>query len=111
MGAAAKQISDQMWSLWPRIFDCYNEWAQDYFENIMVPLDNFISNGTERFLSGQDPNYLQQVRNACPCPLPACLCAHKDCRSTEHCRPWRFAKSIVCIWMAPCGCLHRPAMH
>lgn len=55
------QISSQMWTLWPLIYQSYNEWAFDYFENILVPLDNFISRGTEVFLSSQNPNYLEQV--------------------------------------------------
>ena len=55
------QISQQLWTLWPLIYQSYNEWAYDYFENILVPLDNFISRGTETFLSGKNPNYLEQV--------------------------------------------------
>ena len=50
-----------MWSLWPQIFEAYDDWARDYLENIMVPLDNFITKGTEVFLAGQNPNYLNQV--------------------------------------------------
>ena len=57
------QISEQMWSLWPQLIQCFHEWAVDYFENLLVPLDNFISRGTEHFLAGTNPNYLQQ---ACP---------------------------------------------
>ena len=58
---SAAQISPQIWSLWPQIFEAYNDWARDYLENIMVPLDNFITKGTEVFLAGQNPNYLSQV--------------------------------------------------
>ena len=50
-----------MWTLWPRICEAFNTWAIDYFDNILVPLDNFISRDTDRFLAGQSPNYLQQV--------------------------------------------------
>ena len=57
------QISMQLWSLWPLLYQAYNEWAFDYFENILVPLDNFVSKGTAVFLSGQNPNYLNQVRS------------------------------------------------
>ena len=56
------QISEQMWSLWPQLIQCFHEWAVDYFENLLVPLDNFISRGTEHFLAGTNPNYLQQAR-------------------------------------------------
>ena len=57
----ALQISERMWTLWPRICEAFNTWAIDYFDNILVPLDNFISRDTDRFLAGQSPNYLQQV--------------------------------------------------
>ncbi|BDA47636.1 Importin-7 [Coccomyxa sp. Obi] len=56
-------ISEQMWTLWPQLIQCFHEWAIDYFENILVPLDNFISRGTDTFLSGRNPNYLQQVNH------------------------------------------------
>lgn len=59
------QISSQIWSLWPLLYQAYNEWAFDYFENILVPIDNFISRGTEVFLSGQNPNYLTQASASC----------------------------------------------
>lgn len=50
-----------MWSLWPQIYEAYNDFALDYFENIMVPLDNYISRGTPTFLGGRSPCYLDQV--------------------------------------------------
>lgn len=53
------QISERIWSLWPQIHQCYHEWAIDYFEHILVPIDNFITRSTETFLS--NPTYLQQV--------------------------------------------------
>ncbi|EIE23737.1 ARM repeat-containing protein [Coccomyxa subellipsoidea C-169] len=56
-------ISERMWTLWPQLVQCFHEWAIDYFENLLVPLDNFISRGTDTFLSGQNPNYLQQVNH------------------------------------------------
>ena len=75
------QISEQMWSLWPQLIQCFHEWAVDYFENLLVPLDNFISRGTEHFLAGTNPNYLQQARSqpdletrstSWPAPAPTC---------------------------------------
>eukprot|EP00891_Asterochloris_glomerata_P009638 jgi/Astpho2/9638/fgenesh1_pm.00146_%23_24_t len=56
-----EEISERMWTLWPRICEAFNTWAIDYFDNILVPLDNFISRDTDRFLAGQSPNYLQQA--------------------------------------------------
>ena len=55
------QISPRMWSLWPLLHTAYNEWAMDYLDNILVPLDNFISKGTEVFLACKSPDYLAQV--------------------------------------------------
>ena len=78
-----------MWSLWPQLIACFHEWAVDYLENLLVPLDNFISRGTPHFLAGTSPNYLQQ---ACVASLPSLktvwtpLCA---------CCTWCFAKVIT----------------
>lgn len=33
----------------------------DYWENLIVPLDNFISRGTAHFLSSTNPNYQESV--------------------------------------------------
>ena len=84
------QISEQMWSLWPQLIQCFHEWAVDYFENLLVPLDNFISRGTEHFLAGTNPNYLQQARlhpGLCfPARFPSrqglpCGCSLPDCQT------------------------------
>ncbi|GFR51383.1 hypothetical protein Agub_g13813, partial [Astrephomene gubernaculifera] len=50
-------ISERLWALWPQIEAAVNEWAVDYWENILVPLDNYISKDTERFLSCAAPDY------------------------------------------------------
>ncbi|GLC37117.1 hypothetical protein PLESTB_000981600 [Pleodorina starrii] len=50
-------ISDRLWALWPQIEAAVNEWAIDYWENILVPLDNFISRDPERFLTTTSPDY------------------------------------------------------
>lgn len=52
-------ISQRMWTLWPRLHQCLGEWAVDYFDNILVPLDNFVNRDTETFLSR--PEYLASV--------------------------------------------------
>ncbi|KAK8947162.1 hypothetical protein KSP39_PZI006676 [Platanthera zijinensis] len=56
-------ISLEMWSLWPLMIASLNEWAIDYFENILVPLDNYISRGTAHFLACKDPDYQQSLWN------------------------------------------------
>lgn len=47
----APEISPQLWNLYPRIIACLKEWAVDGFDSALLPLDNFISRGTEFFLS------------------------------------------------------------
>ncbi|VAH46983.1 unnamed protein product [Triticum turgidum subsp. durum] len=54
-------ISLDMWSLWPLMMEALNDWAIDFFENILVPLDNYISRGTEHFVSCKDPDYQQSL--------------------------------------------------
>ncbi|XP_024396720.1 importin beta-like SAD2 [Physcomitrium patens] len=50
-------ISPNMWSLWPLMVDSVQEWAIDYFGNILVPLDNYVSRSTEHFLTSTQPDY------------------------------------------------------
>ena len=47
----APEISPRMWSLYPRILHCLNDWALDGFDAALHPLDNYIDRGTEVFLS------------------------------------------------------------
>ncbi|XP_078434318.1 ARM repeat superfamily protein isoform X2 [Wolffia australiana] len=56
-------ISLEMWSLWPLILEALGDWAIDFFENILVPLDNYISRGTAQFLSCKQPDYQQSLWN------------------------------------------------
>ena len=42
-------ISDNMWRLWPMIVEAVHDWAVEYFENILIPLDNYISRGMKIF--------------------------------------------------------------
>ncbi|XP_047315810.1 importin beta-like SAD2 [Impatiens glandulifera] len=56
-------ISINMWSLWPLMMDALADWAVDFFPNILVPLDNYISRGTAHFLTCKDPDYQQSLWN------------------------------------------------
>ncbi|KAJ6801624.1 importin beta-like SAD2 [Iris pallida] len=56
-------ISLEMWSLWPLMMEALKEWAIDFFENILVPLDNYISRSTTHFLTCKDPDYQQGLWN------------------------------------------------
>ena len=67
------QISPRMWSLWPLLYKAFNEWAMEYLDNILVPLNNFISKGTEVFLACKSPDYLAQVRSCRPHNLARAL--------------------------------------
>lgn len=58
-------VSDRMWQLWPAMVTAIRTWAIDYFENFLVPMDNFVSRGTERFLAGTQPNYQADTYALC----------------------------------------------
>ncbi|KDO50573.1 hypothetical protein CISIN_1g001585mg [Citrus sinensis] len=54
-------ISLEMWSLWPLMMEALADWAIDFFPNILVPLDNYISRGTAHFLTCKEPDYQQSL--------------------------------------------------
>ncbi|XP_057427481.1 importin beta-like SAD2 homolog isoform X2 [Lotus japonicus] len=56
-------ISLDMWSLWPLMMEALADWAIDFFPNILVPLDNYISRGTAHFLTCKEPNYQHSLWN------------------------------------------------
>ncbi|CAM8985400.1 unnamed protein product [Rhodiola kirilowii] len=53
----APAISLDMWSLWPLMMQALADWAIDFFPNLLIPLDNYISRGTTHFLTCKDPDY------------------------------------------------------
>ncbi|XP_010469688.1 PREDICTED: importin beta-like SAD2 [Camelina sativa] len=56
-------ISLDIWSLWPLMVEALVDWAIDFFPNILVPIDNFISRGTAHFLTCKEPDYQQNLYN------------------------------------------------
>ncbi|RDY03360.1 Importin beta-like SAD2 [Mucuna pruriens] len=56
-------ISLDMWTLWPLMMEALADWAIDFFPNILVPLDNYISRGTAHFLACKEPDYQQSLWN------------------------------------------------
>ncbi|XP_010414101.1 PREDICTED: importin beta-like SAD2 isoform X3 [Camelina sativa] len=56
-------ISLDIWSLWPLMMEALVDWAIDFFPNILVPIDNFISRGTAHFLTCKEPDYQQNLYN------------------------------------------------
>ena len=46
------QISQEMWQVWPKMLAVLNNgWALQYFEHVLIPMDNFISRNTDIFVS------------------------------------------------------------
>ncbi|KAM9999891.1 hypothetical protein ACTFIZ_008331 [Dictyostelium cf. discoideum] len=56
-----KSISPLVWSLFPQIMNLFDECACDFASSYVNPLDNYISYGTEYFLS--NPQYIEMVFN------------------------------------------------
>ncbi|WVY92645.1 hypothetical protein V8G54_031733 [Vigna mungo] len=56
-------ISLDMWTLWPLMMEALADWAIDFFPNILVPLNNYISRGTAHFLTCKEPDYQQSLWN------------------------------------------------
>lgn len=54
-------ISPRLWALWPQMHQMLMEFGIDYWENLLVPLDNMISRDTAHFVSCKDPDYLASV--------------------------------------------------
>jgi hypothetical protein len=49
----------EYWVLFPLIYKSFEDYAMDYIADMLSPLDNFISRGTETFLS--NPAYIEMV--------------------------------------------------
>ena len=45
-------ISEELWGLFPLLHEAFHTWACEYVNNLLVPIDNFISRSTERFITG-----------------------------------------------------------
>ncbi|CAN8280002.1 unnamed protein product [Cochlearia groenlandica] len=56
-------ISLDMWSLWPLMMQALVDWAIDFFPNILVPLHNYITRGTDHYLTCKEPDYQQSLWN------------------------------------------------
>lgn len=46
-------ISPRLWSLFPRLLHSLDTWAGDYWRDVLLPLDNFISKSPSEFLASQ----------------------------------------------------------
>eukprot|EP00026_Physarum_polycephalum_P001519 Phypoly_transcript_01521.p1 GENE.Phypoly_transcript_01521~~Phypoly_transcript_01521.p1 ORF type:complete len:1104 (+),score=247.66 Phypoly_transcript_01521:276-3314(+) len=50
-----------MWPLFPLICNAHELWASDYIADMIPPIDNYISRGTETFLSGPYPDMVMAM--------------------------------------------------
>eukprot|EP00667_Euglena_gracilis_P001035 EG_transcript_1036 len=61
-----KKISPELWQVvFPLIYEAYNDWAPDYFDQMLAPLDNFISRDPATFCRGGQNNvrFIQMAYN------------------------------------------------
>mmetsp|Transcript_4301 Transcript_4301/g.12984 ORF Transcript_4301/g.12984 Transcript_4301/m.12984 type:complete len:1030 (-) Transcript_4301:111-3200(-) len=55
--AEQNRVSPYLWTIYPKIFDAFEQWAFDYAEHLISPIDNYISLGTETFMNGRIGEY------------------------------------------------------
>lgn len=60
-----KKISPEMWQIFPMIEHAYNDWAYDYFDQMLACLDNYISRDPAGFCRGSynGVRYVQMIMN------------------------------------------------
>jgi len=58
-------LSESLWSLWEPLVQQGCTWASAYLESAIIPIDNFITRGTETFLRSKQPNCLAQAFELC----------------------------------------------
>ena len=94
-------ITPRLWSLWEPMALCLNEWAVDFFESVLVAVDNFISRATDTFLTCKQPDYLASANHVRPpfSPLsssdfPSSRRTHADSSWTANCCELRMITHI-----------------
>jgi len=55
------KISPGLWQAVPLIYLAFDQWAFDYLNIMVPPLENFISNSPTQFLAGQTPDGLKYI--------------------------------------------------
>ena len=58
------RLTPRLWELWPLMIATMDDWALQYFENLLIPLHNFISLGTEQFLA-PGTSYVEDTYKVC----------------------------------------------
>ena len=56
-------ITPRMWTLYPRLLHCLDSWAVDYWKDVLLPLDNYISRGPDALLVPGTPSTLLDLTN------------------------------------------------
>ena len=46
------RLTPRLWELWPLMIATMDDWALQYFENLLIPLHNFISWARNSFSPG-----------------------------------------------------------
>lgn len=59
----APGITPRMWTLYPRLLNCLDTWAIDYWKDVLLPLDNYISRGPDALLVPGTPSSLLDMTN------------------------------------------------
>ncbi|KAL6058791.1 putative importin-7 [Balamuthia mandrillaris] len=55
----SESISENLWGLFPLLYRAFDGWAMDWMDNLIIPLDNYISRSTDVFLG--DSRYLEMI--------------------------------------------------
>ena len=65
----------------PQLHEVVLEFGIEYFDSALMPLDNFISRGTDHFLSCKSPDYLASVNEV---RTPGCHISRLRLESPMH---------------------------
>ena len=61
----AKAIPPPMWELVPMMHAAFHDWAREYLNQMMGPLDNLISRSPELFLTLENGRYVEMILSMC----------------------------------------------
>eukprot|EP00752_Nemacystus_decipiens_P010988 g9765.t1 len=89
-------ISPQLWTIFPKLHLSWDKWAFDLISNLAVPIDNYISRGTDVFVEGRADDGRKYVELL----LEMCQRVLKDDRQTE--REARTAAQLAMVVLHNC---------
>ncbi|CBN78080.1 conserved unknown protein [Ectocarpus siliculosus] len=79
-------ISEQLWSVFPMLYRTWDKWAFDLISNMAVPIDNYISRGTDVFIAGRSAEGNSSLSE--PLPLFNKLPALTSREGLAHRKTW-----------------------